>query len=77
MNKSIEGSGWGNRIGIMLLPVYYYKNGSDPLKYLKRAKMMIDRKKLSMEAFLSYQMGYFVMKYFGAKVKLYLTLSTL
>ncbi|KAF5759193.1 putative O-acyltransferase, WSD1, O-acyltransferase WSD1 [Helianthus annuus] len=34
----------------------------------KRAKMMMDRKKLSMEAFLSHQIGYFVMKYFGAKV---------
>ncbi|KAI3695585.1 hypothetical protein L1987_78583 [Smallanthus sonchifolius] len=63
-----SGSGWGNKVGIMLLPVYYHRNGSDPLDYLKRAKMMIDRKKLSMEAFLSHQIGYFVMKFFGPKV---------
>ncbi|KAI7746962.1 hypothetical protein M8C21_001853, partial [Ambrosia artemisiifolia] len=33
-----------------------------------RAKIMIDRKKLSVEAFLSHQIGHFVMKFFGAKV---------
>ncbi|XP_071696416.1 wax ester synthase/diacylglycerol acyltransferase 11-like [Rutidosis leptorrhynchoides] len=65
--KKNAGSGWGNKFGIMLLPVYYHKNGSDPLQYLRRAKMMLDRKKLSLEAFLSYQIGYFVMKYIGAK----------
>ncbi|KAL8205168.1 hypothetical protein R6Q57_008719 [Mikania cordata] len=61
-------TGWGNKIGIMLLPVYYHRNRSDPLEFLKRAKLMIDRKKLSMEAFLSHQLGYFVMKYFGPKM---------
>ncbi|XP_076940149.1 wax ester synthase/diacylglycerol acyltransferase 11-like [Bidens hawaiensis] len=67
MKKNVV-SGWGNKVGIMLLPVYYHRNVSDPLQYLKRAKMMIDRKKLSMEAFLSHQIGYFVMKFFGVKV---------
>lgn len=66
--KKNAGSGWGNKFGIMLLPVYYHKNGSDPLQYLKRAKMMIDRKKLSLEAFLSYQLGNFIMSCFGAKL---------
>lgn len=65
--KKNSGSRWGNKFGMMLLPIYYHKNGSDPLEYLKRAKKMIDRKKLSLEAFLSYQIGYFVMKCFGAK----------
>ncbi|KAL7593847.1 wax ester synthase/diacylglycerol acyltransferase 5 isoform X1 [Lactuca sativa] len=59
--------GWGNKFGIMLLPIYYHKKGSDPLLYLKRAKKMIDRKKLSIEAFLSYQIGNFVMSWFGPK----------
>lgn len=67
MKKNVV-SGWGNKVGIMLLPVYYHRNVSDPLQYLKRAKMMIDRKKLSMEAFLSHQIGHFVMKFFGVKV---------
>ncbi|XP_022018442.1 O-acyltransferase WSD1 isoform X1 [Helianthus annuus] len=68
MKKNAGTAGWGNKVGIVLLPVYYHRNRSDPLQYLKRAKMMMDRKKLSMEAFLSHQIGYFVMKYFGAKV---------
>ncbi|KAK1423821.1 hypothetical protein QVD17_19130 [Tagetes erecta] len=66
--NSGSASGWGNKVGIMLLPVYYHRNGSDPLEYLNRAKMMIDRKKLSLEAVLSHQIGYFVMNFFGAKV---------
>ncbi|GKA66575.1 retrovirus-related pol polyprotein LINE-1 [Tanacetum coccineum] len=65
--KNKSGSRWGNKFGMMLLPIYYHKNGSDPLQYLKRAKTMIDRKKLSLEAYLSYKIGYFVMKVLGAK----------
>ncbi|KAJ0763182.1 putative O-acyltransferase, WSD1, O-acyltransferase WSD1 [Helianthus annuus] len=68
MKKNAGGTGWGNKIGIILLPVYYHRNGSDPLQYLKRAKTMLDRKKLSLEAVLSHQIGHFVMKFFGAKV---------
>ncbi|KAJ0798270.1 putative O-acyltransferase, WSD1, O-acyltransferase WSD1 [Helianthus annuus] len=68
MKKNAAGTGWGNKIGIILLPVYYHRNGSDPLQYLKRAKTMLDRKKLSLEAVLSHQIGHFVMKFFGAKV---------
>nr|GEU32659.1 O-acyltransferase WSD1-like [Tanacetum cinerariifolium] len=65
--KNKSGSRWGNKFGMMLLPIYYHKNGSDPLQYLKRAKTMIDRKKLSLEAYLSYKIGYFVMKVLGAQ----------
>ncbi|XP_071691735.1 wax ester synthase/diacylglycerol acyltransferase 11-like [Rutidosis leptorrhynchoides] len=65
--KKNSGSRWGNKFGMMLLPIYYSKNGSDPLQYLKRSKMMIDKKKLSLEAFLSYKIGYFTLKCFGAK----------
>ncbi|KVI10795.1 O-acyltransferase, WSD1, C-terminal [Cynara cardunculus var. scolymus] len=65
--KKNAGSGWGNKFGIMLLPIYYHRNGSNPLDYLKRAKLMIDRKKLSLEAFLTHQIGLFVMNHVGAK----------
>ncbi|PWA68522.1 O-acyltransferase, WSD1 domain-containing protein [Artemisia annua] len=68
--KNKSGSRWGNKFGMMLLPTYYHKGGSDPLQYLKKAKTMIDRKKLSLEAYFSYKIGYFVMKVLGAKVKL-------
>ncbi|KAJ0441856.1 putative O-acyltransferase, WSD1, O-acyltransferase WSD1 [Helianthus annuus] len=67
MKKNAGTAGWGNKVGFMLLPVYYHRNRSDPLQYLKRAKLMMDRKKLSMEAFLSHHIGCFLMKFFGAK----------
>ncbi|KAK9266194.1 hypothetical protein L1049_012527 [Liquidambar formosana] len=58
---------WGNQFGMLLLPVYYYRGGSDPLQYLKRAKVMIDQKKHSLEAPFSYKMGDLVMSYLGPK----------
>nr|GEX96022.1 O-acyltransferase WSD1-like [Tanacetum cinerariifolium] len=65
--KKNSKSKWGNKFGMMLLPVYYHKKGSDPLQYLKRAKTMIDKKKLSCEAFLVYKIAYFVAKILGGK----------
>ncbi|KAH7518002.1 hypothetical protein FEM48_Zijuj09G0124500 [Ziziphus jujuba var. spinosa] len=52
----------------VLLPIQYQKSGTDPLQYLKRAKVMIDRKKQSAEAHFSYRIGYFVMTRLGAKL---------
>ncbi|KAI3774723.1 hypothetical protein L1987_49283 [Smallanthus sonchifolius] len=65
--KKNSGSRWGNKFGMMLLPIYYHGSGSDPLHYMKRTKIMIDNKKLSLEAFLSYKIGYLVMKCLGPK----------
>lgn len=46
---------WGNKFGVILLPVYYHKSGNyHPLEHLKRAKVMVDRKKHSLEAYFSY-----------------------
>ncbi|XAR72914.1 hypothetical protein NMG60_11019720 [Bertholletia excelsa] len=64
-------SRWGNQFGIMLLAVYYQKC-SDPLQYVKRAKAMLDRKKLSLEAYFSYKIGDLVMSCFGPKVAFWL-----
>ncbi|MCI07343.1 O-acyltransferase WSD1-like [Trifolium medium] len=37
--KSNSGARWGNKFGMILLPIYYHRsNSSDPLEYLKRAK---------------------------------------
>ncbi|KAD6795294.1 hypothetical protein E3N88_06190 [Mikania micrantha] len=66
--KKNSKSRWGNKFGMILLPIYYHASGSDPLHYIKRSKTMIDNKKLSLEALLSYKVGYFVMKCFGAKL---------
>lgn len=59
---------WGNKFGMLLLPFPYHRDGSDPLQYLKRAKVMIDRKKQSFEAYFTYKIGYFVMSFLGSKV---------
>lgn len=66
--NSKSGARWGNKFGMLLLPVYYHKRGSDPLQFVKRAKAMIDKKKLSLEGPCSYKIGNFVMSLFGAKL---------
>ncbi|XP_059647813.1 wax ester synthase/diacylglycerol acyltransferase 11-like [Cornus florida] len=62
-----SGSRWGNQFGMLLLPVYYHKDGADPLQCVKRAKKMLDMKKQSLEAHFSYNVGNFVMSFLGAK----------
>ncbi|CAI9769130.1 unnamed protein product [Fraxinus pennsylvanica] len=59
---------WGNKFGMLLFPVHYHRGGSNPLEFVKRAKTMIDKKKLSLEGPCSYKIGDFVMSFFGAKV---------
>lgn len=66
--KSNSGTRWGNKFGMLLLPTYYHKVGADPLSYVKRAKKMIDSKKLTLEGHFSYKIGNLVMSWFGAKV---------
>ncbi|KAK7253201.1 hypothetical protein RIF29_37727 [Crotalaria pallida] len=66
--KSNSGARWGNKFGMILLPIYYHRSSnSDPLEYLKRAKAMIDRKKQSLEAHFSYKVGDLVMSTLGPK----------
>ncbi|XP_039063055.1 O-acyltransferase WSD1-like [Hibiscus syriacus] len=67
LTKDNSEARWGNRFGVILLPVFYDKAGNDPLKYLKRAKTMVDRKKNSLEAYFSYRIGDLVMTLLGSK----------
>ena len=55
---------WGNKFGMMILPVYCHTKDADPLNYVKRAKLMIDRKKQSLEA----DLGNLAMCLLGPKV---------
>ncbi|KAI3448120.1 hypothetical protein Pfo_004785 [Paulownia fortunei] len=66
--NSNSGTQWGNKFGMLLLPVYYYRGGSDPIQFVKRAKAMIDKKKLSLEAPFSYKVGDLIMSLLGAKL---------
>ncbi|CAK7324167.1 unnamed protein product [Dovyalis caffra] len=58
--------GWGNRIGYMILP-FTIGLQDDPLHYLRKAKAMIDRKKLSLEAIFSFHSAILLIKVFGFK----------
>ncbi|KAK9677708.1 hypothetical protein RND81_11G161200 [Saponaria officinalis] len=68
MMKNNSGTRWGNRFGMMLLPIYCHIENEDPLNYVKRAKKMIDQKKQSLEAHFSYAIGNLVMSLFGPKI---------
>ncbi|KAL1557948.1 wax ester synthase/diacylglycerol acyltransferase 5-like [Salvia divinorum] len=63
-----SGTRWGNKFGMLLLPVYYHRGGSDPIQFVRRSKAMIDSKKLSLEAPFSYSIGNLLMSLFGPKV---------
>lgn len=65
---SKDGTRFGNKFGMLMLPVYYHGNCSNPIDFLRRAKLMIDKKKLSLEAPFSYKVGDLVMSIFGPKV---------
>ncbi|OVA15642.1 O-acyltransferase [Macleaya cordata] len=66
-NKSVS-SWWGNNFGFVLLPIYHHRDVDDPLQYVKRAKAMVDRKKLSLEAHFSYRIGTLIMSLLGPKI---------
>lgn len=68
MMENKSGLRWGNKFGMLLLPVYYRKGRIDPLDHLKRAKSMLDKKKQSLEAHFSYNIGHLLMSLFGPKV---------
>uniref|UniRef100_A0A453LFI5 O-acyltransferase WSD1 C-terminal domain-containing protein n=1 Tax=Aegilops tauschii subsp. strangulata TaxID=200361 RepID=A0A453LFI5_AEGTS len=40
---------WGNQLGYILLP-FHLAMHNDPLAYVRKAKMTVDRKKSSLEA---------------------------
>ena len=60
---------WGNRFGIILLPIHCHTKDVDPLNYVKRAKAMVDKKKQSLEAHFSYNIGRLIMSLLGPKVR--------
>ncbi|KAL8027656.1 hypothetical protein ABFX02_14G110600 [Erythranthe guttata] len=67
LDKNNSGTRWGNKFGMLLLPIYYHKCDSNPIGFVKRAKSMIDKKKLSLEAPFSYKVGNLIMSLLGPK----------
>ncbi|CAD5325283.1 unnamed protein product [Arabidopsis thaliana] len=58
---------WGNWIGYIVFP-FSIGLRDDPLQHLRRAKRIIDRKKNSLEAALTFVAGKFILKTFGVQV---------
>ncbi|KAL1197357.1 Wax ester synthase/diacylglycerol acyltransferase 6 [Cardamine amara subsp. amara] len=58
---------WGNWIGYIVFP-FSIGLCDDPLEHLRKAKRIIDRKKNSLEAVLTYITGKFIIKLFGVEV---------
>lgn len=60
-------SKWGNRIGYMILPIHITSH-EDPLEYVRQAKKSVDRKKNSLESFITQKIAEMATKILGAKV---------
>ena len=58
---------WGNQLGYILLP-FHLAMHDDPLAYVRKAKMIVDRKKSSLEAIFTCKTSEVVVKMFGLKV---------
>ncbi|KMZ65395.1 O-acyltransferase WSD1 [Zostera marina] len=63
-------AGWGNNFGFMLLPLCLWKSrdDEDTLESIRRVKKMTDKKKLSLEAYISLKGGTLIMSTFGKEV---------
>ncbi|KAJ8440651.1 hypothetical protein Cgig2_031068 [Carnegiea gigantea] len=66
MEKNAEAK-WGNSIGYVLLP-FSIGLHDDPLDYIRKAKVTVDRKKHSLEALFTFSIAELVMKFVGTKV---------
>ncbi|XP_065877595.1 wax ester synthase/diacylglycerol acyltransferase 11-like isoform X2 [Euphorbia lathyris] len=58
--------GWGNRIAYVVVP-FNVELQKDPLDYIRKAKVSIDRKKLSLEPFCTFALAEFLIFTFGVK----------
>ncbi|CAN1307452.1 Wax ester synthase/diacylglycerol acyltransferase 11 [Linum perenne] len=71
MMKSKSGARWGNKFGMILLPLKYCSRNEgldDPLEIVRKTTKMVNRKKKSLEAYFSYHIGDMVMSLLGPKV---------
>ncbi|XP_044950446.1 wax ester synthase/diacylglycerol acyltransferase 11-like [Hordeum vulgare subsp. vulgare] len=57
---------WGNQLGYILLP-FHLAMHDDPLTYVRKAKMTVDRKKSSLEAIFTCKISEVLVKMFGLK----------
>lgn len=70
MEKNNVKAQWGNWLGYILLP-FPIGPQDDPLDYVRKAKQIVDRKKLSYEAFFTFSSGTLILKILGLEVLIY------
>ncbi|KAK1399439.1 O-acyltransferase WSD1-like [Heracleum sosnowskyi] len=63
---------WGNPVSVVIIPITIALL-DDPLDYVRKAKAVVDRKKLSFEAISTYSLGRFALKLFGHKLPVAVT----
>uniref|UniRef100_A0ACD5TSE6 Uncharacterized protein n=1 Tax=Avena sativa TaxID=4498 RepID=A0ACD5TSE6_AVESA len=61
----------GNRVGSIVCP-FYIALHDDPLEYVREAKMLMRRKKSSLEVMITQMAGELLVKYFGIKIGAFL-----
>lgn len=59
---------WGNKFGYVIIPLNIASTQEDPLNYIRQAKAIVDRKKLSFEALFTFLTNELLVKFFGAQV---------
>lgn len=59
---------WGNFIGIIIF-LLWIKLEKDFLEYVRRVKVIMDRKKILLEVFFFYGIIKFILNFFGGKVR--------
>ncbi|KAL8097285.1 wax ester synthase/diacylglycerol acyltransferase 11-like isoform X1 [Apium graveolens] len=67
MEKDQSKVKWGNLFTFVLVPITIALL-DDPLDYVRKAKAVVDRKKLSFEAIFYYSLNRFLLKFFGLKI---------
>ncbi|KAK8497266.1 hypothetical protein V6N12_047037 [Hibiscus sabdariffa] len=67
MMKKKSKAKWGNKFGFICVP-FNIALQNDPLDYLRQAKAIVQRKKLSLQALCTYMTNNCVVRLFGSKV---------
>nr|VDC88427.1 unnamed protein product [Brassica rapa] len=66
MMAKLSTSRWGNSIGYVMIPLWM-RSENDIFEYIRRAKTIMDRKKLSLEPLFSYVLLKLTVEIFGSK----------
>ena len=61
---------WGNRVGFLPLKAPKMGKLENPLEFVKKAKLIIDRNKMSLGVFYNFRLGKYIARVKGPEVGL-------